>query len=126
MLNFAICCYILKSHKIEKKSKAKDKNKKVKLQFKDQIKILDIAKSITESNNILIKKLSLLKFNVKIEKNGILKSDNKDLVFLISQSTLLPKYQSLFFFLSLFDFIPPIVYKPPLLIKSLKKDTLKL
>lgn len=74
---------------------------------------------------MLIKKLSLLGFNVKIRKNTILERDNKDLALLISLSTFLLKEQSFFYFPSLFNFIFPIVYKLPLSTKTLKKDTSK-
>lgn len=41
---------------------------------------------------MLIKQSNLLRFHVKIEKNGILESENKDQALLISLSTALPKH----------------------------------
>lgn len=125
MINFAMCSCVLEAYRVEKKNKAKDKNKEVKLQPKDQIKISNIAESITKLIDMLIKKLSLLGFNVKIRKNAILKRDDKDLALLISLSTFLLKEQSFFHFPSLFNFVFPIVYKLPLSTKTLKKDTSK-
>lgn len=125
MVNFAICSRVLEAHRTEKKSKAKDKNKEVKLQPKDWIKISDTAESTTESSDMLIKELSLLGFNVKIGKNGILEPDDKDLALLISLSTPSPEHQSPFSFPSPFDFVPPTVYKPPLSTKPPKEDTPK-
>lgn len=71
--------------------RTKNNNLKVKSQSRDWTKIVEAAKSARETNNKLIKDLSLWNINVRIRKNGIVETDNKDPVLLANPPTPMPK-----------------------------------
>ena len=117
MVNLTICDGVLVAHRL----KGTKKDMEEKLQPRDWIKIAKVAESKKKISDKLIRDLSLQNVNVRLEKNGIVESDNKDPALSAYPPTPMPKDQSPDFFARPFEIVLPNLCQLFLSMKKFKK-----
>ena len=122
MVNLIICNQVLASQRWKRTKR----DKEVKLQLRNLGKIRKAIKSIKDINNKLIIDLNLQSVNIKLEKNWIMESNNKDSALLVNLPTPTPKNKSPNSFACVFGIVLPNLRQPFLSMKKSEKDALKM